>query len=70
MPMPLAPIPWMPRPAMKASMSGASAHSRLPAKKKACAMSMMGLRPQMSATEPHTGVTVVLPRMKAPPTQM
>jgi hypothetical protein len=51
-------------------MLGARAHSRLPAKKKAWEMSMMGFRPQISATEPHTGVTAVLPRMNAPPTQM
>lgn len=33
-------------------------------------MSMIGLRPHISATEPQTGVTAVLPRINAPPTQM
>lgn len=68
-------------------MLGARAQRRLPAKKKAWAISMIGLRPQMlrrtvslprlnceepaaySATVPQIGVTAVLARVKAPPTQ-
>jgi len=69
-PMPEAPRPWTARPAINASMCGASAQSRLPARKTATAISMIGFRPQISATDPQTGVMAVLARMKALPTQM
>ena len=69
-PMPEAPRPWTVRPAISASIRGASAQSRLPAKKTAAAISMIGFRPQISATDPQTGVMAVLARMKALPIQM
>lgn len=69
-PMPEAPRPWTVRPAINASIRGASAQSRLPAKKTATAISMIGFRPQISATDPQTGVMAVLARMKALPIQM
>ena len=69
-PMPEAPRPWTVRPAINASIRGASAQSRLPAKKTATAISTVGFRPQISATDPQTGVMAVLARMKALPIQM
>ena len=68
-PIPDAPNPCTARPAINAPICGASAHNRLPARKNAMDNSMMGLRPQMSATDPHTGVMAVLARTKALPIQ-
>lgn len=69
-PMPEAPIPWITRPAINTSMCGASAQSKLPARNTATAISIIGFRPQISATEPQTGVLAVFARTKALPTQM
>lgn len=68
-PMPDAPRPWTARPAIKASIRGAKAQIRLPPRKIVNAISMIGFRPQMSATVPQTGAMAVLARMKAVPIQ-
>lgn len=68
-PMPEAPRPWTARPAIKASIRGAKAQSRVPARKIVKAISIIGFRPQISATDPQTGAMAVLARMKAVPIQ-
>jgi hypothetical protein len=68
-PIPEDPRSWTARPAIRVFVLGANAQSRLPPRKVVIAMSTMGLRPQMSATVPHTGVMAVLARMKAVPIQ-